>query len=94
MRAELRRLSLLNIDNQCLPCGNRTPDTDSGMGKQSKKLKTLAGGELFHSRPKLKMAAQPDLPDSSSSEELLYPPDPIPETEKPFDDPCIVITIA
>ncbi|CAH2223572.1 Hypothetical predicted protein [Pelobates cultripes] len=56
------------------------------MGKCLKKLKTQAGDghqsirELFHMRPKPKMAAPPANQDSSSeSEELLDAPDPIPE---------------
>ncbi|CAH2307600.1 Hypothetical predicted protein [Pelobates cultripes] len=54
------------------------------MGKRAKKLKVLAGegfrniGDLLQSRPKPKMAAQPDLGLTTSKDEMLETSDDIP----------------
>ncbi|CAH2247687.1 Hypothetical predicted protein [Pelobates cultripes] len=60
------------------------------MGKRNKKLKTHPEdgsrkiGDLFLARPKPKMAATPDPQSSSSDEETLDVPDPIPEATDPI----------
>ncbi|CAH2221736.1 Hypothetical predicted protein [Pelobates cultripes] len=65
------------------------PTLNDTMGKRNKKLKTHPEdgsrkiGDLFLARPKPKMAATPDPQSSSSEEETLDAPDPIPEATDP-----------